>query len=134
MLSHISEIRVRYGETDKMGVVYYGTYPLYLEVARTDLMRKHGIVYRNLEENGIQMPVVHLECTYFKPAFYDDVITINTIVKEIIGSRIIFEYELYNKDNQLLNKANTTLIFVNSNTGKPCRPPLNIFEKFKENI
>jgi acyl-CoA thioester hydrolase len=134
MLSHISEIRVRYGETDKMGVVYYGTYPLYLEVARTDLMRKHGIVYRNLEENGIQMPVVHLECTYVKPAYYDDVITIKTLVKEIIGSRIIFEYELYNKDNQLLNKANTTLIFVNSITGKPCRPPAVILEKFKEII
>ncbi len=134
MLSHISEIRVRYGETDKMGVVYYGTYPLYLEVARTDLMRKHGIVYRNLEENGIQMPVVHLECTYIKPAYYDDVIIINTLVKEIIGSRIVFEYELYNKDNQLLNKANTTLIFVNSITGKPCRPPAEILEKFKENI
>lgn len=134
MLSHVSEIRVRYGETDKMGVVYYGTYPLYLEVARTDLMRKHGIVYRNLEENGIQMPVVHLECTYIKPAYYDDVIKIHTIVKEIIGSRIIFEYELYNKDNQLLNKASTTLIFVNSVNGKPCRPPLEILDKFKENI
>lgn len=132
MLSHITEIRVRYGETDKMGVVYYGTYPLYLEVARTDLMRKHGIVYRDMEENGIQMPVVHLECTYIKPAFYDDVIKINTFIKDIAGSKIIFEYELYNKDNQIINRASTTLIFVNSVSGKPCRPPANILDKFKE--
>jgi len=133
MLSHSTEIRVRYGETDKMGVVYYGTYPLYLEVARTELMRKHGIVYRNLEENGIQMPVIHLECSYFKPAFYDDIIKITTIGK-LKGSKMIFEYELYNKENQLISKATTTLIFINSKSGKPCRPPEIIMEKLNKNI
>ena len=134
MLSHLSEIRVRYGETDKMGVVYYGTYPLYLEVARTELMRKHGIVYRDLENKGIQMPVIHLECSYIKPAYYDDVIKIKTIVKEVKGSKIFFEYELYNLDNQIINKASTTLIFINSITGKPCRPPSIILEKLRVSI
>ncbi len=129
MISHTTEIRVRYGETDKMGVVYYGTYPLYLEVARTELMREHGIAYKNLEENGIQLPVIHLECDYLKPAFYDDIIKINTTIKELKGNKVIFEYKLFNADNQLINKATTTLIFVNAATGKPCRPPKIIYEK-----
>ncbi len=134
MISHTSEIRVRYGETDKMGVVYYGTYPLYYEVARTELMRNYGIAYKYLEENGIQLPVIHLDCNYFKPAFYDDIIKIITTIKEIKGSKIVFEYELYNSTNVLINKASTTLIFVNSATGKPCRPPIIIYEKFKNQL
>lgn len=130
MISHTTEIRVRYGETDKMGVVYYGAYSLYLEVARTELMREHGISYKSLEENGIQLPVFHLECNYLKPAFYDDIIKVNTFIKELKGSKITFEYELLDINNQLINKSTTTLIFINSETGKPCRPPEIIYKKF----
>lgn len=123
MLSHETIIRVRYGETDKMGVVYYGTYSLYFEVGRTDLMRKYGVSYREMEDLGIQMPVIHMDCFYFKPAFYDDLIQIHTFVKELPKSKIKFEYEIYNAEKILINKASTTLIFLDTQTGKPVRAP-----------
>ena len=133
MISNTTKIRVRYGETDKMGVVYYGAYPLYLEVARTELLRKYGIAYKNLEKNGIQLPVIHLECSYIKPAFYDDIIKIKATIKELKGSKLTFEYVLLNNENQIINKSTTTLIFLNSSTGKPCRPP-EIINKKLSNI
>ena len=129
MISNETTIRVRYGETDKMGVVYYGNYSLYYEVARTDLMRKYGISYRELEETGIQMPVIQMECNYMKPAFYDDILYIQTYVKELPSSKIKFEYEIFNKNKELINKASTTLIFYNIQTNKPCRAPLILTSK-----
>jgi acyl-CoA thioester hydrolase len=131
MLSHETIIRVRYGETDKMGVVYYGVYPLYFEVGRTELMRKYGISYRELEEQGIQMPVINMECTYLKPAFYDDIIYVKTFVKELPERRIKFEYEIYNYSKELINKASTTLIFLNVQTEKPSRAPLILIKKIQ---
>jgi acyl-CoA thioester hydrolase len=134
MLSNDSIIRVRYGETDKMGIVYYGTYSLYYEVGRTDLMRKYGISYREMEEKGIQMPVIQMDCFYLKPAFYDDLIKVRTYIKELPKSKIKFEYELYNSENLLINKASTTLIFLDSQTEKPTRAPLFFTDKIKEHF
>ena len=132
MLSHETSIRVRYGETDKMGVVYYGTYSLYYEVGRTELMRKYGISYNEMEKQGIQMPVFQLDCIYLKPAFYDDIIQIHTFLKELPKSKIKFEYEIYNSEKILINKASTTLIFLNTKTGKPSRAPLMLLDKIKD--
>lgn len=131
MITDNIEIRVRYGETDKMGVVYYGNYSLYLEVARTELMRKIGLSYKSLEDIGIQLPVIHLESNYIKPSYYDEIITIKTTLNEVKGSRLTFDYELFNSNNEIINKSSTTLIFVNATTGKPCRPPKIFFEKLK---
>lgn len=132
MLSDETIIRVRYGETDKMGVVYYGTYALYYEVGRTDLMRKYGITYKNLEEQGIQLPVLSMDCEYLRSAFYDDEIIVRTFVKELPLARMKFYYELYNKENQLINKATTTLIFYDSELKKPIRAPQSFIEKVKK--
>ena len=129
MISNETTLRVRYGETDKMGVVYYGNYSLYYEVARTDLMRKYGISYREMEENGIQMPVIQMECTYIKPALYDELLTVHTLIKELPKSKIKFEYEIYNQNKELINKASTTLIFYNVQANKPCRAPLMLTSK-----
>jgi len=96
-------------------------------------MRKYGIAYKNLEKNGIQLPVIHLECSYIKPAFYDDIIKIKATIKELKGSKLTFEYVLLNNENQIINKSTTTLIFLNSSTGKPCRPP-EIINKKLSNI
>jgi len=131
MITDNIQIRVRYGETDKMGVVYYGNYSLYLEVARTELMRKIGLSYKSLEDIGIQLPVIHLESNYIKPSYYDEIITIKTTLNEVKGSRLTFDYELFNSNNEIINKSSTTLIFVNATTGKPCRPPKIFFEKLK---
>lgn len=127
-----TKIRVRYGETDKMGYVYYGNYPLYYEVARTEMIRKLGWSYSKMEENGIILPVLSLNVKYIKPAFYDDVLTIKTYLKEIPRTRIMFDYEVFNEKKELINKGNTTLVFVNAKTKKPQIAPQHLVEILKK--
>jgi acyl-CoA thioester hydrolase len=103
---------VRYGETDQMGFLYYGNYALYYEVGRAEAIRELGFTYRELEEMGVTMPVVELNCQYFRPALYDDLVTVKTILKELPeGPKIKFHSELYNEKGELLNKGVTTLVF-----------------------
>ena len=112
MFTATTQIRVRYGETDQMGYLYYGNYALYYEVGRAEAIRQLGFTYRELEEMGTMMPVAELNSLYFRPALYDDLITVKTILKELPeGSRIQFHSELYNEAGQLLNKGVTTLVF-----------------------
>lgn len=125
-------VRVRYAETDKMGYVYYGNYATYYEVGRVESLRQLGLSYKEMEDNGIMLPVLDLSIKYIKPAFYDDLLTIKTIVKEIPGMRIHFYYEVYNESGMLLNKAETTLVFINMNTNKPCLAPEFFIEKIKQ--
>jgi acyl-CoA thioester hydrolase len=111
---YISEtkIRVRYGETDQMGFLYYGNYALYYEVGRAEAIRQLGFTYRELEDLGIHMPVIELHSNYFRPALYDDLVTVKTILKELpSGPKIQFHSELYNEAGALLNKGITTLVF-----------------------
>lgn len=119
MIVSESKIRVRYGETDQMGYVYYGNYPLYYEVARTDMIRNIGWSYRKLEQSGVMMPVLSLNVKYIRPARYDDELTIKTYLKNLPASRIEFEYEVFNEKGELLNIGNTVLVFVNAKTMKP---------------
>jgi acyl-CoA thioester hydrolase len=123
MYSAETKIRVRYGETDQMGYVYYGNYPLYYEVARTDMIRKLGWPYKKIEENGIMLPVLSLNVKYIKPAYYDDELTIKTVIRKLPSARIEFEYEVYNEQNELINKGETTLVFVDMKTGRPIGAP-----------
>lgn len=107
-----TQIRVRYGETDQMGFLYYGNYALYYEVGRAEAIRRLGFTYRELEELGIHMPVVELHSQYLRPALYDDLITVRTILKELpSGPKVQFHSELYNEAGALLNKGITTLVF-----------------------
>lgn len=123
MYSFDFKVRVRYGETDAMGIVYYGIYPLYYETGRTEMMRHLGFTYRKMEEMGIIMPVISLNCWYRKPARYDDLLTIRTIVKEMPETRIIFDYEIYNEVNDLLNEGRTSLVFMDRDKGRPVKIP-----------
>ena len=123
MYFHETSIRVRYGETDAMGVVYYGVYPLYYETGRTEMMRHLGYTYREMEETGIVMPVISLNCRYRKPARYDDLLRVRTIVKEMPETRIIFDYEIYNEKEELLNEGDTTLVFMDRIKMRPVRIP-----------
>lgn len=112
MYTSETKIRVRYGETDQMGFLYYGYYALYYESGRAEAIRQLGFTYRELEALGIHMPVVELHSNYYRPALYDDLITVKTILKELPeGSKIQFHSELYNEAGQLLNKGVTTLVF-----------------------
>jgi acyl-CoA thioester hydrolase len=112
MYSSETQIRVRYGETDQMGFLYYGYYALYYEVGRAEAIRQLGFTYKELEGLGVQMPVVELNAKYLRPARYDDLITVRTILRELpTGSVIQFHSELYNEAGELLNKGLTTLVF-----------------------
>ena len=132
MFEHRTTLRTRYSEVDRMGYVYYGNYATYFEVGRVEAMRELGISYAELEASGIMMPVVRYEIDYRKPAFYDEELTIITRVREIPRSRITFEYETYNAKGELLNKAMTELVFVDSGTMKPQRAPQLIVDAAKK--
>ncbi len=128
-----TKLRVRYGETDQMGIVYYGNYADYLEQGRTEWLRTLGFSYKFMEANNIHLPVVNLNIDYKKPALYDDVITITTTLKEIPTVRIEFYYEIHNQEGKLLITATTTLVFVNSTTNKLRKAPEYLLEKLSEN-
>ena len=122
-------LRVRYGETDQMVVVYHGNYAPYLEQGRTEWLRDLGFSYKWLEENGIHLPVVNMTINYKRPAHYDDLITVTTTLKSIPTFKIEFLYEIHNQDGQLLVKASTSLVFINSVTKKIRRAPSYLLEK-----
>ncbi|MBA3829134.1 MAG: acyl-CoA thioesterase [Taibaiella sp.] len=112
MYTSTTQIRVRYGETDQMGYLYYGNYALYYEVGRAEAIRTLGYTYREVEEMGVMMPVVELNSQYLRPALYDDLITVKTSLKELpTDSKVLFHSELYNEKGILLNKGITTLVF-----------------------
>lgn len=127
-----TKLRVRYAETDQMGFAYYGNYPQYYEVGRADAMRQLGMTYRQMEEKGIVMPIVDMHIKYIRPARYDDLLTIKTMVPGLPVSRMHFDYEIYNEAGTLLNKGYTVLAFLKKETGKPCGAPDWFLEKLKE--
>ena len=122
------QIRVRYGETDQMGVVYHGNYALYLEMGRIEWLRKLGISYKKMEVEGIMLPVVSLTINYKKSAGYDDVINVKTQLKNKPTAKIEFEYEITNESGEILTTASTTLVFVDMKTNRPTRAPQNILD------
>jgi len=130
MIVHEIQIRVCYGDTDKMGVVYYGTYPRFYEIGRNEFLRAHGITYRQIEEAGIVWPVRNLHITYLKPAFYDDLLTVRTIVNEMPAVRFKIKTEIYNQDKDLINFGIVELISTNPLSGKAVRTPQWLLEKF----
>ncbi len=132
MYSSTVEIRVRYGETDTMGYLYYGNYALYYEVGRTDLIRTVGLTYKALEEQGIIMPVVEFRSRYLRPARYDDVVTVKTSLRTLPeGRKITFYTELYNEGGKLLNSGFVTLAFVDAMTQKSIAVPNILKERLR---
>ncbi len=121
--------RVRYGETDQMGVVYHGNYPQYLEMGRVEWLRVLGISYKEMEENGIILPVISLNIKFLKSAVYDDLIRVRTILKKKPVVRIEFDYQIFNETNELLAEANTVLAFMDANKNKPIKCPDYILDK-----
>lgn len=122
------QIRVRYGETDQMGVVYHGNYALYLEMGRIEWLRKLGISYKDMEENGIMLPVVSLCVNYKKSAAYDDVIHVKTQLKNKPTAKIEFEYEITNEKGEILTTATTILVFIDMKTNRPVKAPKYILD------
>jgi acyl-CoA thioester hydrolase len=125
---HQVHIRVRYSETDQMQVVYHGNYAQYFEIGRVEWLRNKGISYKLMEQNGIMLPVVSLTMNYKKPARYDELLTLKTILKNRTSVKIEFDYELYNEKEELLTTGNSILVFVDMKTGKPMSPPQYIID------
>jgi acyl-CoA thioester hydrolase len=124
------ELRVRYAETDQMGYVYHGNYAAYFEVARTESFRQLGIRYKDLEAQGVGMPVGELHTRFRRPARYDDLLTIRVMLKELAeGSRVKFEYEIRNEAADLLTEGYTLMVFVSTANGRPVPIPVSVREK-----
>ena len=118
MFDFSTTIRVRYADTDQMGFVYYGNYARYFEIGRVEALRSLGIAYKDLEANGIMMPVLENYSKYIRPAFYDDLLTLRVMVREVPGTRIRFEYEIKNQDSVLIHTGFTVLVFMSAETKK----------------
>ena len=121
--------RIRYSETDQMGVVYHGNYPQYLELARVEWLRSLGISYKSMEEGGIMLPVISLSINFLKPALYDDLITVKVILKKKPAVRIEFDYEITNESAELLATANTVLVFMDMKRKRPTKCPKILLDK-----
>ncbi|MCG2610554.1 acyl-CoA thioesterase [Flavobacterium sp. SM15] len=126
------QVRVRYAETDQMGVVYHGNYAQYFEMGRVEWLRNLGVSYKWMEENGIMLPVVSLSMNYKKPARYDDLLTVKTIFKKQTSVKIEFDYEISNEKGELLTTGNSVLVFVDMKTGRPTLPPTYVTERLMD--
>jgi len=125
-------LRVRYGETDKMGIAHHSNYLRYFEIARIDWLRNLGISYFKMEKDGIILPVVKTETVFKRPAFFDDLLEIKTKLLTPPTSKIIFGYEITNQNKILICEGKTTLGFLDAASTRPIRCPQNILEKLKE--
>ena len=129
MIINQTIIRVRYGETDQMGYVYYGNYAQFFEVGRVEWLRSLGTDYKSLEESGIMLPVTQLNVNYLKPAKYDDLLTIKTILTKKPLVKIDFDFEITNEKKELLTTGFTRLVFMDMNKNKPVKAPQHLLDQ-----
>ena len=129
MYKTTTSVRVRYAETDQMGIVYYGNYAQYFEIGRVESLRSLGMSYRKMEEDGIMLPVVHLNVNYKKSALYDDLLTVETEIAEIPGVKIIFNHRIFNESGGLLVTGQVILVFMDVKTRKLRKAPEEFLEK-----
>ena len=123
-------MRVRYKDTDKMGVMHHSNYVNCYESARTELLRERGISYREMEERGVMLPVRDVYMNYLSPAYYDDLLTVRIRVAEEPRVKLVFDHEIYNEAGELINTGKVVLVFVNAETRRPCRAPRWFLELF----
>ncbi len=123
MLVTETKIRVYYEDTDQMGVVYYGNYARYYEIGRTEMIRELGFTYKQMEEMNIMLPARSLKINYLKSAYYDDLLTVRTIIDTIPKVKFPIRTEIYNEKGELINSGEVVLVFYNSVTNKPVGAP-----------
>jgi acyl-CoA thioester hydrolase len=132
MYAYDTQLRVRYGETDQMGYLYYGHYAQYFEVGRVETIRSLGLSYKELEEvHGIWLPVVSLDMRFVRPAYYDDLVTIHTEIRRLPDTHIVFHCELYNEKKKLLNAGRVRLCFFEARSKKVIQAPEFLLEKLR---
>lgn len=124
--------RVRYGETDQMGYLYYGNYAQYYEIGRVEMIRSLGLTYKQLEmEMGILMPVMNLNMRFVRPAHYDELLLIETSLRKFPEMFITFHVEIFNEKKKLVNGGDVKLCFVDAKSGKTVPTPDILQEKLK---
>ncbi|MSP85261.1 MAG: acyl-CoA thioesterase [Flavobacteriaceae bacterium] len=123
MHKHQIQVRVRYSETDQMGVVYHGNYIPYFEMGRVEWLRNKGVSYKKMEENGVALPIVSMNINYKKSARYDELLTVTTVFKSQTSLKVEFDCEIHNEKKELLTTAHFILVFLDLLTGKPIQPP-----------
>jgi acyl-CoA thioester hydrolase len=131
IIEHNTMIRVCYGDTDAMGVVYYGTYPRYYEISRTEMLRHYGIIYKEVEEKGMILPVRSIQINYLKPAFYDELLRVRSYIDELPLVRFMVKTEIYNSKDELINQGEVLLISTNPETGRAMRTPQWLLDMIK---
>lgn len=132
MFIHEHQKRIRYGETDQMGYLYYGNYALLFEIGRVEAIRSMGTTYKHMEdEMGVMMPVIAMECRYLAPAKYDELITIRTILKELPTKIIEFHHEILSEERKVIHKGMVKLFFIDMKTKKRVSTPSLITDKIK---
>ena len=129
MITHKTEVRVRYGEVDQMQFLYHAHYVDYFDVARTEFIRALGITNKEMEARGLMLPVINVNINYGIPANYDDLLTIHTTLKEMPGVKITFHYEVF-RGEQKLTTGSVTLAFMDSATNRAIRPPQYMIDLF----
>lgn len=132
MFNHETTKRVRYGETDQMGYLYYGNYPLYYEIARTEMIRSLGMSYKEMEQSyRIMMPVMSLNIRYVRPALYDELLTLKTSIRKLPKQFITFHTEIFNEKNKLVNGGAVKLCFIDIKSNTTIRTPEFLVQKLK---
>jgi acyl-CoA thioester hydrolase len=130
MFSTETQIRIHYALTDQMGVVYHGHYAQFYEIGRAEWLRTLNYSYKDVEAMGVIMPVVDIHSRFLRPARYEDLITVKTVLRELpLHHKIVFHHEIYNQHDDLLNTGDVTLYFMEAKTMKRCEMPAVLKEK-----
>ena len=123
LLSYETQIRVRYKDTDQMGIMHHSNYIVMYEMARTEWLREMGLTYAEIERRGIMSPIIEVQSRYLYPAFYDELLTVKVFIEEMPSARLIIGSEVYNEQGKLINTGRVTLGFMHADTRRPCRTP-----------
>ncbi|MBQ1254066.1 MAG: acyl-CoA thioesterase [Alistipes sp.] len=134
LISYNFTTRVRYKDTDQMGIMHHSNYIVIYEMARTEWLREMGLPYAEFERRGIMSPIIEVQSKYLYPAFYDEVLTVKVFMEELPAARLVIGSEVYNPQGKLINTGKVTLGFMHADTRRPCRAPEWFVEKLNEEI
>lgn len=134
ILSYEYKTRVRYKDTDQMGIMHHSNYIVIYEMARTEWLREMGLPYAEFERRGIMSPIIEVKAKYRYSAFYDEVLTVKLTMEELPAARLVIGSEVYNEQGKLINTGEVTLGFMHADTRRPCRAPEWFIEKLNEEI
>jgi len=124
--THYLQVRVRYQETDRMGIVYHANYLSYFELGRVEWLRNKGLDYARLEDSGVLLPVVNVSIIYKAPASYDQLLSVETVLVKIGGASLVFQNKIYDENKRLLVEGEVTLVATDSSSFKPIKIPASL--------